>query len=109
VAWAATSPNTDPCITGQPAEVFARGFSHGDSRLPDDSSGNAVNSLSSPDGAVGINIVSVPGNTGGDPSVAVPLLEGEITLGSTGKVIPFTLTPPTFAYAHRMSWHLLNE
>jgi type IV pilus assembly protein PilY1 len=108
VAYAATSPNTDPCITGQPAEIFARSYSHGDSRITDDS-GSMLPSIYSADGAVGINIVSLPTGASSGGGTDVPQLKGEITLGSTGKVIPFNVSFPPEAFAHRMSWRVLNE
>jgi type IV pilus assembly protein PilY1 len=37
VVYSATLPQTDPCLTGQPANVYAREFSHGNSLITDDS------------------------------------------------------------------------
>ena len=36
VAYVGTSPQTDPCLTGQPATVYAREYARGNSLLLDD-------------------------------------------------------------------------
>ncbi len=49
--------------------------------------------------------------SGGDDSsgVYVPNMSVVITLGSSGKTIVKGIHPPSFLYAHRMSWRVLNE
>ncbi|MBS0319211.1 MAG: hypothetical protein JSR18_01605 [Proteobacteria bacterium] len=107
VAFSATSPNTDPCLTGQPADVYVRGYSHGDSLLENDDGTCCQNYMTSDNGAVGLQIISSGGSD--SSGVYVPNMSVVVTLGSSGKTISAKIHPPSFLYAHRMSWRVLNE
>ncbi|MDQ6619575.1 MAG: PilC/PilY family type IV pilus protein, partial [Pseudomonadota bacterium] len=104
VTYSATSAQTDPCLTGQPANIYAREYSRGNSLIAD-SGGNAVESFYSPEGGVGLELLALDGPTTGD----VPNIVVGLTLGTTGKLKPITIIPPSFFAAHRMSWRLLSE
>jgi type IV pilus assembly protein PilY1 len=104
VTYSATSPQTDPCLTGQPANVYAREFSRGNS-LMQDANGNAVETFYSAEGGVGLDLLALDTVT----SSGIPNIVVGLTLGTTGKLKPITITPPNFFEAHRMSWRLLSE
>ncbi len=103
VAYAGTSPQDDPCLTGQPATVYAREFARGNSLITDDA-GNIVESVYSPEGGVGLELLALD-NGGSD----VPTIVVGLTLGTTGKLKPINVQPPAYFTAHRMSWRLLGE
>ena len=106
VGYIGTSPQTDPCLTGQPANLYVRQFSTGESLLTDPLTGFAAGTIYSPEGGVGIEIVSFADNasssTGPDIRVAV-------TMGTTGDVKFFKIKLPNILNAHRMSWRLLGQ
>ncbi len=105
VVYSGTLPQNDPCLTGQPANIYAREYSKAGSLLTDDN-GNVVESIYSAAGSVGLEVIS------GDPSTFVgdvPTLYIGVTLGTTGKLKPIKINPPAFVTAHRMSWRLLGE
>ncbi len=103
VAYAGTSPQTDPCLTGQPATVYAREYARGDSLLLDDG-GNIIESVYSAEGGVGLELLALDNNGAEVPNIVVGL-----TLGTTGKLKPIKIQPPAFFAAHRMSWRLLSQ
>ncbi|NDP41515.1 MAG: hypothetical protein GZ089_02155 [Aromatoleum sp.] len=103
VAYIGTSPQTDPCLLGQPATVYARGFARGDSLLTD-TSGNPVDGIYEAEGGVGLQVVQLEPA----PGSSLPNIQIAITLG-TGKTIFIKPTLPPFLGAHRMSWRLLGQ
>ena len=107
VAYVGTSPQTDPCLTGQPATVYAREFSRGNSLLLDDT-GTAVESIFAAEGGVGVELVAFPDNSAGATG-GYPDLRIAITAGTTGKVTFYKPKAPAFAQQHRMSWRLLGQ
>jgi len=109
VAYVGTSAQQDPCLTGQPATLYVRQFSDGSSLLldPTDPTGKTiVASIDSPEGGVGIEIVSFSQNAS---SQTGPDLRVAVTLGTTGKVIFYKIKNPDNFFAHRMSWRLLGQ
>jgi type IV pilus assembly protein PilY1 len=104
VAYVGTSPQTDPCLTGQNANVYARDFANGVS-LFQDGGGVYVENVVSDGGAVGLEIVGFETA----PGASQPDIRLAITHGTTGEVTfpPITL-PPNLA-GHRMSWRLLGQ
>ncbi|MEP7208779.1 MAG: PilC/PilY family type IV pilus protein, partial [Casimicrobiaceae bacterium] len=105
VVYSGTLPQNDPCLTGQPANIYAREYSKAASLLTDDN-GAVVESVYSAAGSVGLEVLA------GDPSTFkgdVPTLYVGVTLGTTGKLKLIKLNPPAFVTAHRMSWRLLGE
>jgi type IV pilus assembly protein PilY1 len=108
VAYVGTSPQTDPCLTGQPATVYAREYARGNSLLLDDT-GTPVESIFAAEGGVGIELVALDGGSGGGGSGGYPDLRIAITAGTTGKVTFYKPKDPDFAQKHRMSWRLLGQ
>jgi type IV pilus assembly protein PilY1 len=107
VAYVGTSPQTDPCLTGQPATVYAREYARGNSLLLDDS-GVGVESIFAAEGGVGVELVALDSANGGG-SGGFPDLRIAITAGTTGKVTFYKPKDPDFAQKHRMSWRLLGQ
>jgi type IV pilus assembly protein PilY1 len=105
VGYIGTSPQTDPCLTGQPATLYVREFSLGNTLLLD-SGGSEVESLYSASGAVGLEIVSFGDNA---TSTGTADIRVAITLGTTGEVKFFKVKLPNILAAHRMSWRLLGQ
>ncbi|HZP87008.1 MAG TPA: PilC/PilY family type IV pilus protein, partial [Burkholderiales bacterium] len=105
VTYSATSPQNDPCLTGQPANVYAREYGRGNSLLTD-LNGTAVETYYSPEGGVGLELLALDSSasTSDVPNIVVGL-----TLGTTGKLKPINIVPPAFFASHRMSWRLLSE
>ncbi len=58
VAYVGTSPQTDPCLTGQPATLYARQYGSGNSLLLDDT-GAMTESIFEAEGIVGIELVAI--------------------------------------------------
>jgi len=106
VAYVGTSPQTDPCLTGQIANIYARNFATGASLL-ENSGGTPVpvESVASAEGAVGLEIVGF--DTA--PGASQPDIRLAITLGTTGEVRFINVTPPPNLAGHRMSWRLLGQ
>jgi type IV pilus assembly protein PilY1 len=107
VTYVGTSPQTDPCLTGQPATVYAREYSRGNSLLVDNVTGAPVESIFVSEGAVGIELVALDGGGSGG-SGGLPDLRIAITAGTTGKVT-FIKPISSFVDKHRMSWRLLGQ
>jgi type IV pilus assembly protein PilY1 len=110
VAYVGTKPGTDPCLTGQPATVYAREFTRGRSVLTD-SGGNPQVSWTSMSGAVGIGILSLNTARGGtlDDPLLPPTLKGAVTQATDGQIVTFNLTLPALSGAHRMSWRIIGQ
>ncbi|HZQ61836.1 MAG TPA: PilC/PilY family type IV pilus protein, partial [Casimicrobiaceae bacterium] len=104
VTYSATSPQLDPCLTGQPATVYAREYSRGDSVM-EDANGNQVETFYSAEGGVGLELLALDSFSSTD----VPNIVIGLTLGTTGKLKPINVISPSFAWTHRMSWRLLSE
>jgi type IV pilus assembly protein PilY1 len=108
LVYSATKPQTDPCLTGQSADIFIRNFAQGVSQTDDSFSSTGVNctadSCSSIGGAVDAQIVgSTPdGSTSPDLYVA-------ITLGTTGQLAKIPVKKQSYDYSHRLSWRILSE
>ena len=107
VAYVGTSPQTDPCLTGQPATVYAREYARGNSLLLDDT-GTGIESIFAAEGGVGVELVALDGANGGG-SGGYPDLRIAITAGTTGKVTFIKPKNPDFSQKHRMSWRLLGQ
>lgn len=111
VAYVGTSAQNDPCLTGQPATIYARQFSRGNS-LMTNAGGQIAESAYSIEGGVGLDFVN-PDNGGSDTSSlapgSVPNIALGVPLGTTGKIQTFKIKPPAFLLAHRMSWRALAE
>jgi type IV pilus assembly protein PilY1 len=105
VGYVATSPQLDPCLTGEPATVYVRQFSNGMSLLGDPNGTGRVASIYSAGGGVGLEIVVLADNTspsgGQDYRVAVTLGDGTVKF--------FKIILPDILLAHRMSWRLLGQ
>jgi type IV pilus assembly protein PilY1 len=108
VAYVGTSPQTDPCLTGQPATVYAREYARGNSLLLDTDGVTPVESIFAAEGGVGVELVALDGANGGG-SGGYPDLRIAITAGTTGKVTFYKPKNPDFAQKHRMSWRLLGQ
>jgi hypothetical protein len=104
VAYVGTSPQTDPCLTGQTANIYARNFATGTSLL-DNGGGTPLESVASAEGAVGLEIVGF--DTA--PGASQPDIRLAITLGTTGEVRFINVTLPPTPAGHRMSWRLLGQ
>ncbi|TMG90940.1 MAG: hypothetical protein E6H73_14130 [Betaproteobacteria bacterium] len=104
VAYIGTSPQTDPCLTGQTANIYARNFATGASLL-ENGGGTPVESVASAEGAVGLEIVGF--DTA--PGASQPDIRLAITLGTTGEVTFVNVTLPPNLAGHRMSWRLLGQ
>jgi hypothetical protein len=104
VAYVGTSPQPDPCLTGQTANIYARNFATGASLLQN-SGGTPLESVASTEGAVGLDIVGFETA----PGAPQPDIRLAITLGTTGEVTFINVTPPPNPSGHRMSWRLLGQ
>ncbi|HTS23782.1 MAG TPA: PilC/PilY family type IV pilus protein [Casimicrobiaceae bacterium] len=107
VAYAGTSPQDNPCLTGEPATLYVRGFSTGQSLL-DDAGGNPILSLPAPQGAVGLDITIFSDSSGSQSAAGIDIRVA-VTAGTTGDVVFQHINPPAFLAAHRMSWRLLGQ
>ena len=107
VAYVATSPKGDPCLTGQPATVYARQFSRGNSLVRNES-GRIAESIYSDGGGVGLELLGFD-DAIREISTAVPGIVVGVPLGTTGKIEPLRIKGAAFPVAHRMSWRLLAE
>jgi type IV pilus assembly protein PilY1 len=108
VAYAGTEPQTDPCLTGQPAVLYVRGFSFGQSLLTD-LSGTPIVGISEASGSVGgMGIFSFnPGNSSAS-SGELDIRIG-VTSATNGDVTFFKVTVNFPFNAQRMSWRLLGQ
>ena len=65
VAYVGTSPQTDPCLTGQPAtRLRAREYARGNSLLLDTDGVTPVESVFAAEGGVGVELVALDGANG---------------------------------------------
>ena len=109
VAYVGTSPQTDPCLTGQPGTLYAREFGRGDSLLVDNT-GATIESLFVAEGIVGLSLVTLSGGSSDTESGGFPDLRIALTAGSPGIKTNFVKPlAPNFAKQHRMSWRLLGQ
>ncbi len=107
VAYAGTSPQDNPCLTGEPATLYVREFSLGESLLSD-AGGNPVEGIGEVQGAVGLDIAIFSDASGANSASGVDIRVA-VTAGTTGDVIFQHIKPPSFLSAHRMSWRLLGQ
>jgi len=108
VAYVATKPQTDPCLTGLPVTIYAREYGTGKSALTENSDGTGpyVSQIDVPEGGVGLQIVVFPSSDGSASSV--PDIRLAITMPD-GTVRYFKPVLPSGAFQHRMSWRLLGQ
>jgi len=103
-AYIGTSAQTDPCLTGLQATIYARDYATGKSDLSD-GGGNIVENIPVPEGGVGLEIVSVATSTSGPPDVRLVITPAV----KTKPPIIIKPKPPSLLSQHRMSWRLLGE
>ena len=105
VAYAASRPQTDPCIPGQPATLYAREYSRGGSRLQD-GGGSFVESLNIDEGAAGIELIAME-----SPSVStgMPDIRLSVTQLKDGTLKTFRIALPALVSKHRMSWRAIHD
>jgi type IV pilus assembly protein PilY1 len=112
VAYAAAAPQTDPCLTGQPANIYAREFSFGNSVIDTSDAtqtyGDSGQAVAVAEGAVGAELLSVDASSSAPGSLNFDVRIG-ITQGIDGKLRTIKLTLPGYLSEHRMSWRLLGE
>ncbi len=109
IAYVGTSPQTDPCLTGQPATLYAREYGRGNSLLVDDT-GATIESFFQDTGIVGLSLVTLSGGSSDSGAGGFPDLRIAITAGSPGVKTGFVKPKaPDFAQKHRMSWRLLGQ
>jgi type IV pilus assembly protein PilY1 len=113
VAYAGTSPQDNPCLTGEPATLYVREFSLGSSLLDtsDFPGGTGVNSdggIAIASGAVGLDIAIFSDSSGANSASDIDIRVA-VTAGTTGDVVFQHVKPPAFLAAHRMSWRLLGQ
>ncbi len=112
LVYSATKPQTDPCLTGQQADIFIRDFAYGTSLID---AGTVTEDLdcSNPEyctssgGAVDAQIVGTTkdGSPTADLGVAITVGGG----AKAGKLIKVPMKKPTWAYSNRLSWRILSE
>jgi type IV pilus assembly protein PilY1 len=107
VAYAGTSPQDNPCLTGQPATLYVREFSLGETLLSD-AGGNPTAGINETQGAVGLDIAIFTDSSGPQSASGVDIRVA-VTAGTTGDVVFQHIKPPSFISAHRMSWRLLGQ
>ncbi len=105
IAYIGTSPQTDPCLTGLPVNIYARDYSTGKTLLTanDDGTGAIVETIYDAAGGVGLSIVSFdtpPGTTLPDVRIAITRADGSVRYLKPKLSIPSQ---------HRMSWRLLGQ
>jgi hypothetical protein len=104
VAYAASRPQVDPCIPGQPATLYAREYSRGGSRLQD-SGGSFVESLDIDEGAAGIELIALDSST----ASGMPDVRLSVTQLRDGTLKTFRIALPPLVSKHRMSWRLIHD
>jgi len=104
VVFAGTLPQNDPCLTGQPANVYAREYSTGKSAIVD-SSGTPQSNFYSSGGATALSLLAGPTTGEGIPTVYVAVSQAD----PSKKTAIVQITPPPGIITHRMSWRLLGE
>ncbi|HXX83797.1 MAG TPA: PilC/PilY family type IV pilus protein [Casimicrobiaceae bacterium] len=104
VAYIGTSAQTDPCLTGMQANVYARNYATGQS-LFTDTSGNPIESVAIAEGGVGIEFVGLETASG----TSTPDIRLAITTATKGDVIILKPNLPALVSQHRMSWRLLGQ
>ena len=104
VGYIGSSVQTDPCLTGMQAHVYARDFGTGKS-LFEDTGGTPIESVAIAEGGVGLSIVALDTAAGTAPEVRL------VVTTSVKDVMPVILKPKTSALIgdHRMSWRLLGQ
>jgi Tfp pilus tip-associated adhesin PilY1 len=106
VAYAGTSPQDNPCLTGEPSTLYVRTFSVGESLLQD-AGGVRVEGVDMQQGAVGLDITiftdSSDDKTAGGIDIRIAITGANSTL-----VFKQVIPPPELG-AHRMSWRLLGQ
>ena len=107
VAYVATSPQDDPCLTGQPATIYARQFSRGNSLVRNES-GRIAESAYLAGGGVALELLGLD-NATREISNAAPSIVLGVPLGTTGKIESLRIKGAAFPVAHRMAWRLLAE
>jgi type IV pilus assembly protein PilY1 len=108
VAYAGTRPQTDPCLTGQPATLYVRDFSFGASLFKNLGGDPSTGGIDENSGAVGMGIFSFPGSSSSASSGTLDIRIG-VTAGTTGDVTFFKVKLNFPFAAHRMSWRLLGQ
>jgi type IV pilus assembly protein PilY1 len=109
VVYSATKPQTDPCLTGQSADVFVRSFAQGVSQIDETAAtGTGITCTAefcdSEGGAVDAQIIGTTSDGSPQANLAVA-----ITLGTTGKLATIPIKQPKWSYTHRLSWRILSE
>ena len=109
VVYAATKPQTDPCLTGQAADIYVRSFAQGVSQIDSAAATSSgitcsANSCESENGAVGAEIIGTTAD--GSPTADLAVA---ITLGSSGRIAKIPIKQPSWNYTHRLSWRILSE
>ncbi len=104
VAYAASRPQVDPCIPGQPATLYAREYSRGGSRLQD-SGGSFVESIFIDEGAAGIELIALESPT----ASGMPDIRLSVTQLRDGTLKTFRIALPPLVSKHRMSWRLIRD
>ena len=106
VAYAASRPQTDPCLPGQPATLYAREYSKGGSRLQD-SGGTVVESIDIEEGAAGIELIALQSLAA--TASGIPEIRLSVTQLKDGALRTFKLSLPPLVARHRMSWRLIRD
>ena len=106
VAYSASRPQTDPCLPGQPATLYAREVSKGGSRLQASAGGAFVESIDIDEGAAGIELIAL--QTSGVAG-ALPEIRLSVTQLKDGTIKAFNLKLPPLVSQHRMSWRLIRD
>ena len=106
VTYAGRQPQSDPCLTGEPATLYARSFGTGASLL--ELGGNPVAGIAEAEGAVGLDVTIFTDSSGPQSASGIDIRIA-VTSGNTGDVIFQQVNPPSELAAHRMSWRLLGQ